>query len=96
VRVDFHPAATQELEKSADWYAERSLDAARGFAIEVDAALRKIEGDPARFPHIDERHQVCGVDRYPFQIVYRNDRGRLFVVAIAHAKRRPNYWRGRA
>jgi hypothetical protein len=95
VRVDFHPAATEELEISADWYAQRSLDAARGFAIEVDAALRKIETDPARFPHLDQRHQACGVSRYPFQIVFRNDGARVCVVAIAHAKRRPNYWRKR-
>jgi hypothetical protein len=73
VRVDFHPAATEELEVSADWYAQRSLDAARGFAMEVDAALKKIERDPLRFPHIDQRHQVCGIERYPFQIVFRND-----------------------
>jgi plasmid stabilization system protein ParE len=96
VRVDFHPAATEELEISADWYAQRSLDAARGFAMEVDTALKKIESDPVRFPHIDQRHQVCGIGRYPFQIVFRHDGARIQVVAVAHAKRRPNYWRERA
>jgi plasmid stabilization system protein ParE len=92
VRVDFHPAATEELEISADWYAKTSQEAACGFVIEIDAALKKIESDPARFPHVDRRHQACGVDRYPFQIVFRNDGARIYVVAIAHAKRRPNYW----
>lgn len=95
MRVDFHPAATDELEISADWYAQRSPAAALGFAIEVDAALKKIESDPARFPHIDQRHQACGVHRYPSQIVFRNDGTGIYVVAIAHAKRRPNYWRER-
>jgi plasmid stabilization system protein ParE len=95
VRIDFHPAATEELETSAAWYAERSLDAARGFAIEVDAALKKIASDPLRFPLIDRRHRACAVARYPYQIVFRNDGGSIHVVAIAHAKRRPNYWRGR-
>jgi hypothetical protein len=42
MRIDFHPAATAELEESADWYAERSEAAARGFAIAVDAALQKM------------------------------------------------------
>jgi plasmid stabilization system protein ParE len=63
VRVDFHPAATEELEASADWYARKSPDAARFFAMEVDAALKKIERDAVRFPYIDQRHQVCGVWR---------------------------------
>lgn len=92
MRVDFHPAATEELEISAAWYAQRSLDAARGFAIEVDAALKKIESDPSRFPLIDQRHQSCAINRYPFQIVFRNDGVRIYVIAVAHAKRRPNYW----
>ena len=96
MRVDFHPAATEELEISADWYAQRSLAAAGGFAMEVDAALKKIESDPIRFPRIDRRHQVCGVGRYPFQIVFRNDGANIYVLAVAHAKRRPNYWRDRA
>ena len=92
MQVDFHPAATEELEMSAAWYAQRSLDAARGFAIEVDAALKKVQCDPLRFPHIDHRHQACGIERYPFQIVFRHDGAKIYVVAIAHAKRRPNYW----
>ena len=92
MRIDFHPSATAELGASADWYASRSPAAARGFVIGVDAAIKKIDRDPSRFQHIDGRHQVCGVDRYPFQIVFRNDGSRIFVVAIAHAKRRPGYW----
>ncbi len=70
MRVDFHPAATEELETSAAWYAQRSLDAARGFAIEVDAALKKIANDPLRFPLIDQRHQACGITRYPFYTLH--------------------------
>lgn len=96
MRVDFHPAATEELETSAAWYAQRSQDAARGFAIEVDASLMKIANDPLRFPLIDQRHQACGIARYPFQIVFRNDGARIYVIAIAHAKRRPDYWSERA
>ena len=95
MRIDFHPAATAELEDSAGWYAERSEVAARGFAIAVDAALKKISHDPKRFPRIDSRHRSCGLERYPFQVVFRDDGARIFVVAVAHAARRPGYWRRR-
>ena len=95
MRIDFHPAATAELEESADWYAERSLTAAQGFALAVDAALDKIAADPRRFPKIDGRHQACSVERYPFQIIYRDDGSRIYLVAVAHAKRRPGYWKDR-
>jgi len=95
VRIDFHPSAASELEASADWYAERSVVAGRGFARAVDAAVRKIEENPERFLKIDVQHQVCGVERFPFQIVFRHVGSRINVIAIAHAKRRPGYWHSR-
>ena len=96
MEVDFHPAATAELEESADWYAERSEVAARGFTLAVDAAVNKISRDPDRFPKIDARHRSCSVERYPFQIVFRSEATTICVVAVAHAARRPGYWRKRS
>ena len=96
VRIEFHPEAVNELEASADWYAEQSPTAAREFALAVDAALNKIRRNPQRFLKIDRRHQSCSVIRYPFQVVYRYESDRIYVVAIAHAKRRSGYWRSRS
>lgn len=94
-RINFHPDATQELEQSAKWYGERSEAAARGFAIAVDAAIKKISDDPGRFARIDARHSACSVERYPFQIVFRDDGTHIDIVAVAHAKRQPEYWKAR-
>jgi plasmid stabilization system protein ParE len=95
VRIDFHPDAASELEDSVDWYAERSVAASKSFALAVDAALDKIAGDPERFPKIDRRHRACNLEGYPFQIVYRSEGERIRIIAVAHAKRRPGYWRRR-
>jgi len=95
VRIDFHPSATAELEASADWYAERSLSAVRGFAWAADAALHKIAEQPNRFPRIDQKHRSCNLGKFPFQIIFYQERNRIIIIAIAHAKRRPGYWIGR-
>lgn len=95
MRISFHPAATAELEASADWYAEQSSTAARDFCVAVDVALASMEADPERFVRIDPRHQACNVTKFPFQIVFRRDEDRVHVIAVAHAKRRPGYWRDR-
>lgn len=95
VRISFHPKATSELEASADWYAERSRRAARNFCVAVDVAITNIGADPKRFVRIDARHRGCNVQKFPFQIVFRHDRDRVHIVAVAHAKRRPGYWHDR-
>ncbi len=95
VRIDFHRAAVAELEEAMDWYAERSADAAKAFAIALDLAVAKISTTPERFSRLDQRHRTCSIDRFPFQVVYRLEEGRVVVIAVVHAKRRPDYWRDR-
>jgi plasmid stabilization system protein ParE len=36
------------------------------------------------------------VVRYPYQVVYRLEENEIVVVAIAHLKRRPGYWKHRS
>jgi len=95
IKIEFHPEATQELEQSAAWYQEKSNAAAKGFALAVDAAVNKISREPERFPRVDQRHQACNLTTYPFQIIYRQEGEAIYVIAVAHAKRRPGYWRSR-
>ena len=50
--------------------------------------------EAALWPRVE--HRACPVKRFPFRIVYRVVEGSVLVVAIAHAKRRPGYWKNRA
>jgi plasmid stabilization system protein ParE len=93
--IDYLPEARRDFDESFDWYAKRSKQAAVHFVIAVDAALSAIAADPERFVAVDDLHRACPVTRYPFRIVYRVAAGRVVVVAIAHAKRRPGYWKDR-
>lgn len=95
IEIEFHPEATQELEQAAAWYQERSDAAAKGFALAVDAAVNKISQKPERFPRVDQRHRASNLTKYPFQIIYRKEGEKIYVIAVAHAKRRPGYWRFR-
>ena len=93
--VEFPPAATEELNASADWYAERSRIAAQDFLVAFDLSIASIVSDPTRFAAIDDRHRGCSIKRFPFQIIFRHENDRIVVIAVAHTKRRPGYWRGR-
>lgn len=88
VRISFHPEATAELEASEDWYAEHSPDAACDFCVAVDVALANIAADPQRFVRIDARHQVCGVKKFPFQIIFRHSENRVDLRVFVLAPRR--------
>ena len=90
-----HPAAAQEFLAAVDWYAERHPDIARRFRLEVERAMLEIVEHPERWPWLDDSHRKLLLRRFPYVIVYRQFGERLWVVAVAHAHRRPGYWRGR-
>lgn len=93
--VEFHPAARLEVERAHEWYWERSEAAADGFLLEVEAALDEIAEAPNRWPrHLHGTRRFI-LRRFPFSIVYTMLGDVLRIVAIAHAKRLPGYWRRR-
>jgi plasmid stabilization system protein ParE len=91
--IEFDSEARQEFDEAFNWYAIRSPTAAAGFAAEVDAAIEKISSDPLRFAKTYAGCQYCMLDRYPYSVIYYHKNRRVTVVAIAHAKRRPGYWK---
>jgi plasmid stabilization system protein ParE len=93
--IEYLTGARDDFDESFDWYRARSVGAAIGFAAAVEEAMDKIIADPGRFPSTHGGCHYCTLKRYPFRLVFRDETDRLVVVAVAHAKRRPGYWRGR-
>ena len=93
--VEFDVAARAEFDDAFDWYAHQNLGAAIGFASEVDAAVDLITADPGHYPGTYAGCQCCALRRYPYRVIYYRTQSRVIIVAVAHAKRRPGYWRSR-
>lgn len=95
MRTDYHPAASRELEDALNWYLERSPRASERLAIAIDRAVENIRRDPLRFPVVGRNLRSCSVDRFPYALVFQVEPNRIYIIAVAHAKRRPRYWRDR-
>ena len=93
--VEFLRGARLDFDESFDWYAQRSVRAAARFAAVVDAALETVAANPTQFARLDDIHWEFRLKKFPHRIVYRLVDNRVLVVAIAHAKRRPGYWKRR-
>jgi plasmid stabilization system protein ParE len=93
--IEYLKGARLDFDQSFDWYAKRSARAAIRFAWSVDEAINSISADPGRFPSTYAGCRFASLRRYPFSIVFREEVDRVVIVAVAHAKRRPGYWRKR-
>jgi plasmid stabilization system protein ParE len=94
-RVEFLRQAAREVEEALEWYNERSTLAASDFLQEVDHALQLAAQRPQAWPVFEAGTRRIVMQRYPFSIIFRSAPGTIYVVAVAHHKRKPGYWRYR-
>lgn len=96
--VRFHPAATAEAEAAVRWYNERVPGLGDDFRVETVRGVERIAEAPLRWPTsaYDPRARRFLLTRFPYSIVYVvTGDGGVVIAAVAHAKRRPVYWRNR-
>lgn len=94
--LEYLAEALEEAEASARWYAERSSAAALGFDAQLDAAEVAISERPEAWPLYEHGTRRYLLRRYPYSVVYQIEEHRVVILAVAHARRRPGYWKSRS
>jgi toxin ParE1/3/4 len=61
----------------------------------VSSAVRVIAGAPQRWPKYLHGTRRLMMQRFPFSVVYLDDPELVIIVAVAHSKRKPGYWKDR-
>ena len=93
--IEFHPRAVDEARAARRWYAHRSAAAAARFLVELDDALSQIAAAPQQWSPYLHGTRFYRLHHFPYLVVYRELPGIVRVVAVAHTRRRPGYWRRR-
>lgn len=94
-KVEFHEDAALEYEAAFEWYLERSILAASKFAESLNRAIDMIAEAPQRWLASSNGIRRFLLQKFPFAIVYRELPAVIQVVAIAHTRRKPGYWKQR-
>jgi plasmid stabilization system protein ParE len=95
--VRFHPDAAAELDAAAEWYENEQPALGEVFLTEIFRAAAAIEESPSAWATFGKSRRVRRfvLARFPFAILYQLDGSSVVILAIAHTRRRPNYWRAR-
>ena len=97
---DFHSEAEAEFAADVEWYDDREFGVGGRFADAVRAAIDATLDAPAAWaiwPGWDREPVVRskGVNDFPYRVVYFVEGDLVTILAVAHSKRRPGYWRDR-
>ncbi|MBI4851689.1 MAG: type II toxin-antitoxin system RelE/ParE family toxin [Acidobacteria bacterium] len=90
-----HPDAEAELNAAIDYYEECKDGLGINFLSEVQEAFRKILQNPLAWSVVRNNFRRCLVNRFPFAVIYVVVNDEIFIIAIAHAHRKPFYWKSR-
>lgn len=98
--ISLSSEAVLELTEAAIWYETRQPGLAIRFLQEIDQAQLAIQSRPQSFPQlaimaVDLQVRRALLPRFPYALVFLELQAEIRVLAVAHAKRHPDYWLNR-
>lgn len=93
--IDFHPEAEEEMIASAEYYDSKSEGLGNKFLDEVEAGLKQILINPYGWPIHTEQVRRYLLHRFPFCLLFQVYADRIYILAVMHLHREPNYWKHR-
>jgi len=94
-RVVYHEGAKADVKSAVAWYQERSPKAALDFIEELHQAAKTIRQAPDRWPLGKNNTRCFLLWHFPFSVIYSEEQSVITIWAVAHARRRPEYWKPR-
>ncbi len=91
----FHPEAKEDFRASIRWYRAQSTDASVEFRKTVSGAIREVAQSPQLWPKYLHGTRRFVIRRFPFSVIYLDDPDIVTIIAVAHGKRKPGYWKHR-
>jgi toxin ParE1/3/4 len=95
IPYSFHPEAEAELAEAASHYESQVAGLGHAFAAEAERVISLLRAYPDVGSSVGRKHRRLSMDRFPYSVVYQHDPEVLLIIAIAHFRRRPRYWRRR-
>jgi plasmid stabilization system protein ParE len=95
VKYSFHPEAEAEFVQSIEYYEDCEVGLGLDFAAEVYSAIERIMAHPKAWPVLEENIRRSLAKRFPYGVLYAEADGELFIVAVMHLHRDPDYWKAR-
>ena len=88
----WHPLARRELLEGSDYYEGESLGLGAIFLDRVEEAVAYLQRFPRAAPVVLGEVRRLLISKFPYSLIYRIEDEELFILAVAHHRRRPLYW----
>jgi len=92
MKIVFSPEAQLEFEEAERYYQRQATYLGKEFRREVRNSLPRLRNWPLSCAlEIGEIRRLT-LSRFPYKLLYSVESDYLYVIAVAHQHREPNYW----
>jgi plasmid stabilization system protein ParE len=91
----FHPEANEELWNALEYYETCERGLGEEFYLEVQTTIDRILSFPQTWPVLEAEVRRCLVHRFPYGVLYSVEPDGVFILAVMHLRRDPDYWKHR-
>ena len=95
MKLRFSAAARRDLNEAALWLELQQPGLGERFLEEVAQAQRLILDHPEAWHPLGPRLRRCRLKRFRYGLIYSLTADVVEVIAVAHYRQKPDYWRDR-
>lgn len=95
MNTEFLPEADEEFREAARYYESEAPGVGLAFITEVHRAISLVVSHPRSARKVRGSIRKKPLFHFPYSLLYSIESNLILIVAVAHHKRRPTYWRSR-
>jgi len=95
MKAAFHPTASEEIVETTAYYEGEVPGLGERFVTEVERIIEVLCDQPKIGQSVGEELRRILLARFPYSLIYSIEPERIWVIAVAHHRRRPGYWQER-
>jgi len=95
MKAVFHPTASEEIVETTAYYEGEVPGLGDRFIAEVERIVEVLCDQPNIGQSVGEELRRIILARFPYSLIYSIESERIWVIAVAHHRRRPGYWQER-
>ncbi|HEX6036608.1 type II toxin-antitoxin system RelE/ParE family toxin [Longimicrobium sp.] len=93
MRLKVLAPAQADVGEAVEFYGKISLDLGRAFLGEIKRGYAQLRREPLIGSPVEHHERKYVLKRYPYNLIYRIEESTIFILAVAHHRRKPGYWR---
>lgn len=95
MKTEFLPEADEEFREAARYYESEAPGIGMAFVVEVHKTVADIVEFPLAAHIVRPSIRKKVLRHFSYNILYSIEPDKIVIVAVAHQRRRSNYWRSR-